>query len=267
MTQTANPAGKARENPATAAGPLPPAYVINLARTPERLASFLRQNERSGIAFTRFDAADGSAIGEAEAIRLNLIKRGTKWRTPATIGVALSHRNLWEATVAENRPRLVFEDDVFIREDLAAVFPAATAGLGAWDIILIGYNIDALVEFNVAGEFDMSGLFTVKHPNAAQLARFARARTPTNLFRLRHAFGISAYAISPSGARKFLARCFPMDNRLIEFKAANNRFNAFSLDCMMNVVYRDIDAYAFVGPMALPLNDWEASTVDVRKRD
>jgi hypothetical protein len=34
----------------------------------------------------------------------------------------------------------------------------------------------------------------------------------------------------------------------------------------MNAVYRDIDAYAFVGPLALPLNDWESSTVDVRKK-
>ena len=146
------------------------------------------------------------------------------------------------------------------------MFAAAVADLAAWDIILLGYNTDALVEFNIAGDFDMSGLFTVKHPNAAQLARFARSRNPASLFRLRHAFGISGYAISPAGARKLIARCFPMDNRLIEFKATNHRFNAFSIDCMMNVFYRDIDAYAFVGPLVLPLNDWEMSTVDVRKR-
>lgn len=264
MTQTVNrtAAGAA---PGTAAG-LPPAYVINLARTPERLASFQRQNAASGITFNRFDAADGSLIGEEEAIGFNLIRRGSKWRTPATIGVALSHRNLWEATIAEDRPRMVFEDDVYIRADVAEVFAAATRELAAWDIILLGYNTDALIEFNVAADFGMSGLFTVKHPDAGQLEAFQRSRLPTNLFRLRHAFGISAYAISPAGARKLTANCFPMDNRLIEFKAANNRFNAFSLDCMMNVFYGDLDAYAFVGPLALPLNDWEASTVDPRRR-
>ena len=250
---------------AEAAG-IPDAYVINLARTPERLAAFLKQNAACGIAFRRFEAADGTAIGEEEAVRINLIKRGTTWRTAATIGVALSHRTLWEATAAEDRPRLVFEDDAYIRTDLPAVLKPALDLLPAWDIVLLGYNTDALVEFNVAGEFDMSGLFTVKHPSATQLQRFVRSRNPAHPFRLRHAFGISAYAISPVGARKLLARCFPMDNRMIEFKAARNRFRAFSIDSMMNAAYRDIDAYAFVGPLALPLNDWETSTVDVRKR-
>lgn len=245
---------------------LPEAFVINLARTPERLASFLQQNATTGIDFQRFEASDGADISDDEAVKMNLIRRGTRWRTKATVGVALSHRRLWEATVAEDRPRLVFEDDVFIRDDFAAVFPPAIAAIGAWDIVLFSYNTDALVEFNVAGDFDMSGLFTVKHPNAGQLTRFARSRNATNLFRLRHAFGISGYAVSPAGARKLLARCFPMDNRIIEFKAAGNRFPAFSIDCMMNTVYRDIQAWAFVGPLALPLNDWENSTVDVRRK-
>jgi GR25 family glycosyltransferase involved in LPS biosynthesis len=247
-------------------GTVPAAYVINLARTPERLATFLKQNADCGLDFRRFEAADGAAIDEAEAVRRNLIKRGTTWRTPATIGVALSHRNLWEATIVEDRPRLIFEDDVFVRSDAGDIVGPALAALGKWDIALLGYNTDALVEFNIAGDFDLSGLFTVKHPDAAQLARFARSRHPAQPFRLRHAFGISAYAISPAGARRLTARCFPMDNRMIEFKAAQNRFRSFSLDCMMNTAYRDIDAYAFVGPLALPLNDWEASTVDVRKK-
>ena len=126
------------------------------------------------------------------------------------------------------------------------------ANAGAWDVILLGYNTDALVEFNVAGDFDLSTLFTVKHPTAAQLAKFARSRSPSNLFPLRHAFGISAYAISPAGARKLIQRCFPMDNRLIVFKASNHRFNAFSLDCMMNVFYKDLAAYAFRRPAGAP---------------
>jgi len=241
-------------------------HVINLARTPGRMATFLGQNSAAGLAFKRSEAADGGAISDEEAIRLRLVKPGSKWRTKGTIGVALSHRNLWEKAIADDRPLVVFEDDAFVRDDFKAAFPAAVAKIGAWDIILLGYNTDALVEFNVAADFDVSALFTVKHPSRAQLAGFTRSREPANLFRLRHAFGISAYAISPAGARKLIQRCFPMDNRLIVFKATNHRFNAFSLDCMMNVFYKDLAAYAFVGPLALPHNDWEASTVDVRKR-
>ena len=241
-------------------------HVINLRRTPQRMASFLGQNSATGLRFQRFEAADGNQISEEEAIRLNLIKPGTKWKTKGTIGVALSHRNLWEKAIADGRPLIVFEDDVFIREDFQAVAGPAIAALPAWDIILFGYNPDALVEFNVAAEFDFSGLLTVRHPTAAQLAKFARSRQPANLVRLRHAFGISAYAISPTGAGRLIARCFPMDNRPVTFEAAKNRFNAFSIDCMMNVFYGELDAYAFFGPLAMPLNDWAASTVEPRRR-
>lgn len=248
-------------------GAFPDAYVINLARTPERLAQFLKQNSGTGIAFRRFEAADGSAISDEDAVRLKLIKPGTKWNSRGTIGVALSHRNLWEATVAEGKPRLVFEDDAYVREDARTIFAAEVAKLPTWDIVLLGYNTDALVEFKVAGDFEMSALFSEKHPKAEQLARFTRARDPATLFRLRYAFGISGYAISPSGAEKLLARCFPMDNRMLVFKAAKNQFPAFSIDCMMNAFYAEIDAYLFVGPLVLPLNDWASSTITrVRQR-
>ena len=245
---------------------IPEAYVINLERTPERMAAFLKQNAGCGIDFRRFVAADGNAIDTEEAVRRNLIKRGTKWRTAGTIGVALSHRSLWEATIAEDRPRLVFEDDAFVRSDVRAVLADALPRLAGWDIVLLGYNTDSLLEINVAGDFDMSGLFTVRYPSPAQLARFVRSRDATRLFRLRHAFGTSGYAVSPAGARKLLARCFPMDNRMIAFKTRGRRLPAFSIDCMMNTVYRDIAAWAFVGPLALPPNDKENSTVDPRKR-
>lgn len=242
-------------------GTFPDAYVLNLARTPERLASFLRQNAGTGIDFRRFEATDGRQMSEAEALDLGLIKPKTKWNSPGTIGVAMSHKRLWEATVADAKPRVIFEDDVYIREDAKQVFVAATAALKSWDIILLAYNTDALVEFRVAGDFDMSGLFTEKHPKATQLERFTRSREPAALFRLRHAFGISGYAVSPAGAAKLLATCLPMDNRMLVFEAAKNRFPVFSIDGMMNAFYRDMEAYAFVGPLALPLNDWQSSTI------
>jgi glycosyl transferase family 25 len=241
-------------------------HVINLAKTPERMATFLGQNSGSGLNFARFEAVDGNTLSEDEAIRIGLIKPRTKWRSKGTLGVAQSHRRLWEKAIAENRALIVFEDDAYIRDDFRQVFAAANARLADWDIVLCGYNTDALVEFNVAADFDMSSLFSVRYPSVEQLVRFVRSRGPVSLFRLRYAFGISGYAISPAGAKKLLARCFPMDNRLIEFRAAKNRFNAFSIDCMMNIFYRDLEAYVFVGPLVLPHNEVATSTVDRGKR-
>jgi glycosyl transferase, family 25 len=241
-------------------------HVINLKRTPERLASFLAQNAGTGLAFHRFEAADGNDISEADAIRLNLIKRGTKWPTRGTIGVALSHRNLWEKAIADDCPLIVLEDDLFIREDFREVFPPAIARLGAWDIILFSYNADGLVQFSLGADLDISGLFVEKAPTVAHLKKFVGSREPVHVFRLRHAFGLCGYVISPAGARKLLARCYPMDNRMVDFPGTGNRFAVFSIDTMMNAFFRHLEAYVFIGPLALPVNDWANSTVEKRKR-
>jgi GR25 family glycosyltransferase involved in LPS biosynthesis len=241
-------------------------HVISLDRTPKRYESFLRQNSETQLPFTRFAASDGNLISEDEAVASGLIKKGTSWRTKATIGVAESHRRLWKQVAESGSAAFIFEDDCFVRHDFATVAPIALQQQPDWDVVLFGYNTDALVEFNLGGDFDFSALNSVRHPNEKQLAAFARLSPPTAMFPLRHAFGLCAYAVSPAGAAKLLDKCFPMDNRLIEFKAAQNRFNAFSLDCMMNVFYRLLKAYIFVAPLALPHNDWQASTVDPRRR-
>jgi GR25 family glycosyltransferase involved in LPS biosynthesis len=243
-----------------------PCHVISLDRTPARYDAFLRNNRRAGLDFQRFPASDGSLTSEAEAVDSGLIKKGTTWRTPATLGVAESHRRLWTHVLESGRAALIFEDDAYIRDDFLPAAQAALAAVAEWDIVLCSFNTDALVQFNLAGEFEFSALNSVRHPTERQLEAFARSSPPTVLFPLRHAFGISGYFLSPAGAEKLLKRCFPMDNRMIEFKAAQNRFAAFSLDCMMNVFYRVLAAYVFVAPLALPPNDWRTSTVDPRKR-
>jgi GR25 family glycosyltransferase involved in LPS biosynthesis len=241
-------------------------YVINLDRTPQRMAVFLGQNADAGLSFRRFAAVDGNAVSEEEALRLNIIKPGTTWQSRATIGVAMSHKTLWEKAVAEQRPLMIFEDDAYIRHDFRSRFTSLVAGMAAWDIVLLGYNTDSIVELRVAGEFDFGGLFSIRAPTVPQLQKFVRVEDPVGLFRLRYAFGICAYAITPAGAEKLLARCFPMDNRLMVFKATGRQFNAYSIDCMMNVFYGELAAYACMGPLVLPHNDWSASTVVRRQR-
>ena len=236
-------------------------HVINLARTPQRMAAFLKRNGAAGVAFRRFEAIDGSAISEEEAIQLGVIKPRTKWETKGTIGVALSHRNLWDKAIADQRSLIILEDDAYVRHDLKTALMTAMSGTDAWDIVMLGYNTDSLLEVNVVGDFDMSALFTVRYPTPAQLDRFALARNPAALFGLRHAFGICGYAISPHGAARLRELVFPMDNRMLEFPATQKRFPAYSIDGMMNAFYREMRAYACVPPLVLAPNDKAGSTV------
>ncbi len=101
-----------------------------------------------------------------------------------------------------------------------------------------------------------------------QLARFAGSNGPVALYRLRHAFGLAAYIVSPKGAGRLLANCFPMDNRKIDFVHAKTSMSAYSIDSLMNAHFAStVVAYACVGPLALPLNDHRSSaTVAVKDR-
>lgn len=247
--------------PREGSGDIPDCYVINLARSPERLANFMHHNAGSGLEFQRFEASDGNSISDDEAAALRLIKPGTKWESRGVIGVALSHRRLWEKTVAEARPLIVFEDDAYVRHDFAIQFARLTAAIPRWDIVLLGYNTDSLLEFNVAGDFDFSGLFTVRYPKRDQLTAFAQTDLPAAAFRLKHAFGICGYVISPKGAADLLRRCFPMDNRMLHFRATNRKFPVFSIDAMMNLFYQRLDAYVALPPLVLPHNDKHTSTI------
>jgi GR25 family glycosyltransferase involved in LPS biosynthesis len=236
-------------------------YVVNLARSPERLAAFHRNNGGCGIDFRRFEAADGNEISDVRAIEQKIIKPGTKWPSRGTIGVALSHRQLWEKSVAEQRRLVVFEDDAYVRDDFKTAFMELMARLPRWDIVLLGYNTDALLEFNVIGDFDLSGLFNLRQPKREQLIKFARLAEPVNTFRLKHVFGTCGYAVSREGAAQLARRCFPMDNRVVHFPATNRKLPVFSIDSMMNLFYQRLDAFVCLPPLVLTPNDRATSTV------
>jgi len=236
-------------------------HIINLARTPERMAAFHGRNGATGVKFGRFEAADGNAIHPDDAVRQGIIKPMTRWSSKGTIGVALSHRNLWDKAIAEEKTLMVFEDDAWLRTDIRSAFMRGMAGRGDWDIVLLGYNTDSLLEINLIGDFDISGLFTPRYPTVANLQSFVKATDPVTAYRLRHAFGICGYAITPAGAQKLRQSVFPMDNRMLEFPATDRRFPAFSIDAMMNAFYRDLAGYACVPPLVLAENDWDKSTI------
>jgi len=93
--------------------------VINLDRSPERLAMFREQAERLGIAFERLPAVDAATIRNQHGDL-----------TSYEIACFESHRLAWRSLVESGEPWLaVFEDDVWLAPPLAALlamsdFPA-----------------------------------------------------------------------------------------------------------------------------------------------
>ncbi len=91
-------------------------YVINLDRSPERLAHMTAALGALNLPFERFHAIDGRLMPERELehFRVTHSRRTVPW-LPGDIGNALSHIRLWEK-IAAGAPgwTLILEDDVSI---------------------------------------------------------------------------------------------------------------------------------------------------------
>ena len=97
------------------------AYLINLDRSPERLAEADAQLRAAGVAYARVPAVDGRALTAREhrravnRLRYCLIHAGPP--NVGTIGCALSHQAVYRRMMAEGVPlAAVFEDDVTVPE-------------------------------------------------------------------------------------------------------------------------------------------------------
>lgn len=234
-------------------------HVINLARSPERLASFLAQNEATGMRFDRFDAIEGVTLDAA--VTAGIIKAAALFKEGA-IGNAMSHRAIWRETVVRRKSALVFEDDAVIRYDIGTALPPLVSQLDAYDIILLGYNTDSVLDVKLwDGGLDLRAGFWALYPTADQLIAFAHSKVAVGLYKLNNAFGVCGYAISPKGAERLLSICFPMDNRIIPIPALRRKIPSVAIDCMLNAFYGQMSAYACLAPLVMPINDRAASSV------
>lgn len=236
----------------------PPVKVISLVRTPERRAEFQRRNP--GLAFEFFDAVDGSALTPADLAASGLFSPDIQY-TPGAHGVALSHHRLWELAAAGDTALTVAEDDAVFRPDFAAMQAQLLARLPpGWDFVLWGFNFDSAISFWLP-----FGLRTVMGFDSSQTrTAIERLRTDSGtpqLQRLEFSFGLPAYTISPAGARRFRAACFPLREFSRAFPLLPNPVRNFGIDAAMNQVYPLASAHICFPPLVITPNDRVNSTI------
>jgi glycosyl transferase family 25 len=96
------------------------AVYINLDRAPGRRRSMEAQSDRFGLRLERIAAVDGREIDEAERQRLSPATAEAPL-SRSELGCYRSHMLAWRAIVDAGEPwGLVFEDDVFLADDIAA---------------------------------------------------------------------------------------------------------------------------------------------------
>ena len=229
-------------------------FVINLDRQPERFTQFRQWNGGCGLTIQRFAAVDGVTVNEAtrravvtdEAYSANPNKGG--------IGCRLSHKRLWEYAARIVKPIAVFEDDAVLRLDIKTVLFPLIAGLRQlWDIILLGCNTDAVLNFHPSEKLQSTPLFS-PYPTGAELAAFQASTGQVRLLRLSNSYGLCGYVISPLGAKRLLQLCFPIENRLLFIPGLGLR-SYVGLDHTLNAHYSSISAYMCWPPLVLSPND------------
>lgn len=104
------------------------AYVINLDRSPERLALFSERANVTGLVFERVSAIDGQQAGPALLQDATATKFQFRPITAPETALFLSHKAVWQKLVDSTEDMAaVFEDDAVPCRDIVTVLDAVSA--------------------------------------------------------------------------------------------------------------------------------------------
>lgn len=235
--------------------------LINLDRTPERLAVFA-QNNAHVDSVTRYAAVDGYALDTDALVARGLIDPAAlSSYSKGALGNACSHLSLWEMAIREERTITICEDDAI----LASNFESSADGLMAllpadWDCILWGWNFDTWLYFDMlpgvspcVAAFDQAAM-------RQGIAQFQTRAAAPRLFRLLRAFGCLCYSISPRGAARLRRHCLPIRPMEVHFPGLNRTLPNTGIDIMMNAAYPQLNAFVSFPPLAITENRHDLST-------
>ena len=117
------------------------AYVINLARSPDRRAHIVAELQRTGLDYEIISAVDGRTLDLDDS---NLVDPSLASRCPfpaGAAGCALSHLNAYEKIVEEGRDQaLILEDDVTLSADLNDLADEVAGHLTVAEVALLNYG-------------------------------------------------------------------------------------------------------------------------------
>jgi glycosyl transferase family 25 len=232
-------------------------YVISLERSADRKIVFDNYNSKY-IKYTYFNAIDGNNIN-INKLDKRIFKSGSKNYSNGAIGCAQSHLQLWEKCIELDKPIIILEDDAIVSRDFNKHVNNLMNSLvpKKWDIIQLNYNFDSILSYK-----NTNCMFNKTPVTKEHISTFVNSKINTTIAKLNHCFGTSAYIINPIGAKILKERCFPLDNRIINMPFLNN-ISCFTIDCMMNSIYKDISAYVCIFPFVITphISDDYTSTI------
>ena len=220
-------------------------FVISLKNSNRRI-EFDKLNKNI-INYKYFDAINGNTI----KINSDIIKQNILGYSKGQIGCAMSHLCMWKKCIELNKPIIIMEDDAFVSYDFNKHLDMVTRMLpNNWHILQLCYNCDSILSFSNTNFENAISLFTKTKFDDKDILEFQKSKIHPTIAKLNMSFGTGCYAITPYGAKILKNECFPLDNRIINIPFVG-KIKAYTIDCMMNDVYRKINAYVCPIPFVM----------------
>lgn len=242
----------------------PAVRVISLERSIERRTRFADLNR--GLAYQFFPGIEIPPAPDPAVIDFALFPEPMPYfPSSGAFGCALSHLALWNLAIETEAPVTIAEDDAAFRHDFEQESRHVLDALPpAWDMVLWGWNFDSILSIAALPGVSPSTMLFSQEALQRSVQTFQLLRGGVSTFRLDKAFGIPAYTISPRGARRFKASCFPMRNFELFFPVLNRRIPNTGIDIAMNRIYPESASYVAFPPLVVTPNERQSSTIQKR---
>lgn len=241
--------------------------VISLRRTPERWSAFLQRNASAlqDCQVLRVDGVDGAEeLANIGTTRLIDPSARQQW-TPGALGTALSHRLCWRLCSSGPAPLVVLEDDVVLAEGWTHSLKQLLEP--QHELVLLGWNLDSMLQAELFGNQEMISLFEPAYPDSATLKGLVNGGEPRQLRRLRHAFGLPGYWLTPASAKTLLACISKLEVLPIVLQRGFPPCATYGIDGLLNRHYAELQAHVVMPPLALALNDTTRSLTRERPKN
>jgi glycosyl transferase family 25 len=239
-------------------------HLINLDRSQDRLAEFLRVNGQMQNV-VRFPAVDGRKQDITALLASGTIEQAiAKKYSPGAIGCALSHGALWNKAIEGDQPITICEDDAIFHSDYERLSKATIAAMPPdWDFVLWGWNFDQTLLINLIP--GVSPCLCAFDPQMviAGADNFRTQRISPQPLLLTQALGIPCYSISPRGARLLQKTCFPIRSTDIFIPGLNCYAPNTGIDVVMNQAYPKMKSYVAFPPLVITKHERHRSTIQV----
>jgi glycosyl transferase, family 25 len=172
-------------------------YIINLASATGRYQRMASQLNALNLPYERFDAVNGSALGEEEMEQfcsMEAVRSNPTWLTKGAIGCALSHWGVCKKMLAdEQEVALILEDDMVLPPNFTEILLSIEKQIADNEVILLYFQSFKEVIFSTQHKKMVLGKYELAYPMS-----------------LNSLGAAGAYIIKKSVAQKFAQQLIPI---------------------------------------------------------